>query len=278
MPTAAAMSCATRVASLKVRLVAAVFAGAIVAAPCAGLASGPGPILSVAEEAVSQAPARLVGGGELRALIAEALAGDDGDAESLGVKLADPLLAIALPAGAGEIYVEDVARDRGGRSFTARIAANVGERVVRRQIVTGRVDRLAQVPVLTRPIGRDEVIAAADVEWLRLKDSRLGSSTIVDAEDLVGLSARHALRAGVPVRASQVREPVVVAKGSQVTLVLDGPGMALSARGRALEDGGRGEVVRVSNLQSNVVIEGTVAGPGQIRVRPPARMITGTRR
>lgn len=241
-----------------------VFAAIVVAAPADGVAN--------------EAPTRLAGSGEIAALIAEALAGDDGDADALGVELADPLFAMAVRGDSGAVVVEDVARDPGGRRFAARLAAGGGEAPIRRQIVTGRVHRLAEVPVLGRPIGRGEIIAAADVEWLRLKDSRLGSSTIVDADDLVGLSARRALRPGVPVRASQVRKPVVVAKGSQVTLFLDGPGLALSARGRALEDGGRGEIVRVSNLQSNVVVEGAVAGPGQVRVRAPARISTGAGR
>lgn len=248
------------------------------AAAVFGIIAALAPAASLADEAAIQPSPRLVGASELSDLIAAALAGDDGDADALGIQLADPLLTIPVPAGSDDLVVEDVSRDRGGRSFAARIAARAGGETVRRQVVTGRVDHLSQVPVLTRPIGRDEVIAAGDIEYLRLKDSRLGSSTIVDADDLVGLSARHALRAGVPVRAAQVRQPVVVAKGSQVILVLDRPGLALSARGRALEDGGRGEVVRVSNLQSNIVIEGTVAGPGQVRVRPAARMTTGARR
>ncbi|MBL8660994.1 MAG: flagellar basal body P-ring formation protein FlgA [Rhodospirillales bacterium] len=253
------------------RLLAAAAAFAIIVAALA-------PAGSLADEEAIQPPPRLVGASELGDLIAAALAGDDGDADALGVEFADPLLAVPVPAGSDDLVVEDVSRGRGGQSFAARIAARAGDETVRRQVVTGRVHHLSQVPVLTRPIGRDEVIAAADVEYVRLKDSRLGSSTIVDADDLVGLSARHALRAGVPVRASQVRQPVVVAKGSQVILVLDGPGLALSARGRALEDGGRGEVVRVSNLQSNIVVEGTVAGPGQVRVRPAERIATGARR
>lgn len=260
------------------RTVAAAAFAAALAATTAVLAADWPHASAPADDLATQAPARLVGSAEVATLIAEALAGETGDATALGVELADSLFAMAVPAQAGGVVVEDVARDRSGRGFAARLAAVDGDGAVSRQIVTGRVHRLARVPVLARPIGRDEVIAAADVEWLRLKASRLGSSIIVDPGDLIGLSARRALRPGVPVRASQVRRPVVVAKGSQVTLFLHGPGLALSARGRALEDGGRGETVRVSNAQSNVVVEGTVAGPGQVRVGPPAPFTTGAGR
>jgi flagella basal body P-ring formation protein FlgA len=89
---------------------------------------------------------------------------------------------------------------------------------------------------------------------------------------------RSPLRPGAPVRATQIRKPVAVAKGSLVLLVLERQGMALSARARALEDGGVGETIRVSNLQSSTVVEGTVTGPGRIDVSILGRPQKGGRR
>jgi flagella basal body P-ring formation protein FlgA len=251
------------------RLLAVVCAASLAAgAAAAAVSAEPDLVAATRDEAVAEATARLVSGEEVARLIAAALAGEDGDASALGVELADPLFALQLPGGAGAVQVDEVASDPSKRRFAARLVITGDGGAARRQIVVGRIHRLARVPVLTRPIGRGEIITAADVDWTRLKDSRLGSNTIVDAEELIGLSARRALRAGTPVRASQVRKPVVVEKGSLVMLVLNRPGMALSARGRALEDGGRGESVRVSNLQSHMVVEGRVTGPGRVEVRP----------
>jgi flagella basal body P-ring formation protein FlgA len=204
-------------------------------------------------------------------LVAEALSEKGGDADAVAVEFTDPLPTLRTPPGADPIVVEDVSTDPSGRRFAARIALPIGSGNVHRQTVTGQLHRLAQVPVLSRPIGRGETIHAEDLEWVRLKDSRLGTSVIVNPADLVGQSARGPLRPGTPVRATQLRKPVVVAKGSLVLVMLDRPGMALSARARALEDGGIGETIRVSNLQSSVVIEGTVSGPGRIDVSVPGR-------
>lgn len=209
---------------------------------------------------------------DMARLVTEALAGGGDDAGTLSVEFTNPLPTLRTPPGAEPIVVEEVSTDAAGRRFAARVAMPVGSGNVHRQTLTGQFHRLAEVPVLARPVGRGETIQAEDLEWVRLKDSRLGTSTIVDAGNLVGHTARGPLRPGTPVRASQVRKPVVVAKGSTVLVVFERQGMALSARARALEDGGVGEVVRVSNLQSNTVVEGTVTGPGRVDVGVPGQM------
>lgn len=204
---------------------------------------------------------------DMARLVAEALAAESGeDPEALAVEFASALPTLRTPPGAEPIAVEGVSTDASGRRFAARIALPVGSGNVHRQTITGQLHRLAQVPVPARIIGRGETIRAEDLEWVQMKGSRLGTSAVVDAAGLVGHTARGPLRPGTPVRTTQIRKPVVVAKGSLVMVVLDRPGMALSARARALEDGGVGEAIRVSNLQSSTVVEGTVAGPGRVEV------------
>lgn len=211
---------------------------------------------------------------DIARLVAGVLPDRDGDPDAVSVEFTPALPTFRLPAGAGPIVVEDVSTDAAGRRFAARIAMPAGSGNIHRQTITGQLHRLAQVPVPTRAIGRGETIQAEDLEWVRMKDSRVGTSVIVDAADLVGRTARGPLRAGTPVRATQVRSPVVIGKGSTVLLVFEREGMALTARARALEDGGVGETIRVSNLQSSTVVEGTVSGPGRVDVSlagPPRR-------
>ena len=52
-------------------------------------------------------------------------------------------------------------------------------------------------------------------------------------------------------------------------IVLQAPGMTLTAQGKALEDGGRGEMIRVVNIQSNRTIDATVQAAGQVGLFAP---------
>ena len=241
-------------------------------------------LLASASASAADAEGALTGGERLYTqedmarLVAEALAAKGEDPDTLGVEFSSSLPTLRTSADAEPIVVEAVSTDASGRRFAARIAMPTGSGNVHRQTITGQLHRLAQVPVPARAIGRGETIQAEDLEWVRLKDSRLGTSVITDAAELVGHSARGPLRPGTPVRATQIRKPVVVAKGSLVLLALDRPGMALSARARALEDGGVGETIRLSNLQSSTVVEGTITGPGRVDVSPSGRARKGDSR
>ena len=56
-----------------------------------------------------------------------------------------------------------------------------------------------------------------------------------------------------------------VRRGDTVTIVIQAPGVTLSSRARALEDGAVGQTVRFLNPVSNRIIEANVTGPGAAR-------------
>jgi flagella basal body P-ring formation protein FlgA len=59
-----------------------------------------------------------------------------------------------------------------------------------------------------------------------------------------------------------------VRRGDTVTLVYAAPGMSVSMRARALEDGAVGDAVRFINTSSNRTIDAVVTGPGEARATP----------
>jgi|APTNR8051073442_1049403.scaffolds.fasta_scaffold01207_9 flagella basal body P-ring formation protein FlgA len=193
---------------------------------------------------------------------------DVGDAV---LDVATPIVDLTAPTG-GHIVADRIAYQPQSRRFSAILAVYHGSTVVHQLAVAGRVHRMVSMPVLTRRLARNETISADDIRWLELRDRRVPSNAVMDAEALIGHASRRPLRPGVPVLASDVRRPVLVERGALVTMVLEKGGLSLTARGRALEDGGEGEAVRISNLQSGQIVVGTVSRSGVVSVggtRPP---------
>ena len=89
-------------------------------------------------------------------------------------------------------------------------------------------------------------------------------------------SSGRALRAGAPIRHGDIRPPVVVAKGTIVTLELRTRRMTLIARVKAAEDGAMGQTIRLLNTRSNRAIEGVVLGPGRVAVPHANQMTPGS--
>ena len=73
-------------------------------------------------------------------------------------------------------------------------------------------------------------------------------------------------------QANSIRRPILVAKGSLVTIILKAPQMTLTAQGKALENGSDGDTVQITNTQSNKVIEAEVTGPGKVSVLAPNQL------
>ena len=68
------------------------------------------------------------------------------------------------------------------------------------------------------------------------------------------------------VRMNELQRPIMVQRNSLVTISLRTPYMSLTTQGRAIEDGGKGDVIHVTNLQSKRTFEAVVDGPNSVVV------------
>lgn len=173
--------------------------------------------------------------------------------------------------GDATIEVEDIAIDRRSGRFSAIVAAPAGEPTAKRSRITGRLFKMTEVPVLNRCKSSNQVIAESDITYMLVRSDRVHRDIIVDVQDLIGQAPRRTIRDGVPIRIGDVRHPVMIDKGSIVTMVLETPTMILTAKGRALEEGSDGDTIRITNSQSSSVVEAVVVGAGMVRVRSYAR-------
>ena len=197
---------------------------------------------------------------EIESVILDALA-DEFAGRSLSISLANrnKVIFVAIDAAAS-LDVENLTfDDRSGRFVASLVAASGTPHEVRADF-SGRAIESVELPMLNKPMKKGEIIGEGDIEWLVWKARRVPRDAITDSADLVGLAAGRSLRPGQPVRARDVNEPIVVAKGSAVSLVYRTTFMVLTAGGRALEDGAMGSIIRVLNSQSKVVVEARVEG------------------
>ncbi len=128
------------------------------------------------------------------------------------------------------------------------------------------------MPVLSNRIAADTVIGESDIAYVHVRQDRLNQHIIVEPEGLIGKSPKRAVQPGRAIRSTDVRRPVLVEKGSLVTMSLDRPGMSLSARGKALDNGSEGDTVRIANAQSSNIVEARVTGPGRVTVTPLGKL------
>lgn len=198
--------------------------------------------------------------------------GEHGLGSDTKVELSNPMLRMHV-AGEGdgepEITVEDIVfDDRTGR-FNAIVAANLGRATAQRARVAGRAFKVLRIPVPRRPFATGEIISKGDVEFVEMRAERVQPSVVVDAEGLIGKTAKRGLRAGIPVNHLDVARPVLVSKNSLVTMTMQSGRMMLTAQGKAMEDGAQGDTIRVANTHSKQTVEAVVVGAGRVAVGRP---------
>jgi flagella basal body P-ring formation protein FlgA len=131
-------------------------------------------------------------------------------------------------------------------------------------LAAAAVPTTSATPVLARPVERGEILSPDDfVSEDRPAAAALGALAPKAAR---GMEAVRRLAPGSIVRTSDVMAPRLVRRGEPVTLTVRSGALTITAQGRALADGRRGDFVRVVTLTGSRTLEGAVDGPATVRI------------
>ena len=122
-----------------------------------------------------------------------------------------------------------------------------------------------RVVVPNHDIARGATIGEADLVYGTLPANNVFSGVATSMGELAGMEARRVLHAGEIVRLDDVRHPILVTKGSVVTMTFEAPGVVLTASGRAMSEGGLGDTVTIQNPVSFRMVTATVTAAGAVR-------------
>ncbi|HSC61121.1 MAG TPA: flagellar basal body P-ring formation chaperone FlgA [Rhizomicrobium sp.] len=139
-------------------------------------------------------------------------------------------------------------------------------------LANGVADMRIVVP--SHSIPRGTTISDSDLSYQNVDASSVQAGVVSSMNDLDGMETRRVLRAGEPIRPDDVRKPILVTKGSMVTINFIAPGITLTAVGKAMGEGGMGETVTVLNPISYRQISCTVTGAGTVRAGDISTTIT----
>ncbi len=176
-------------------------------------------------------------------------------------------LGVNLPMESSpEFELSNFDIDPAGKRFRTDLVAMAGASPVV-LAVTGRITLYRDIPVLARRLPSGTAVSEADVTWTAFPEDRLAPDAVVDSSQMVGRALRRDTAEGTPLHSRDLMEPRLVARGKLVILKIQNPHLLITAQGRALQDGGIGDTVTVTNTQSNRVVSGVVESPGVVRIQ-----------
>ncbi len=116
--------------------------------------------------------------------------------------------------------------------------------------LSGRYYVLDEIWVPAQNIDKGERITADKLKKIKVRRNRLKEQFLTDAEKIVGLEAKRALKSGKLIADRDVGAVIIINKGKVVTSVYKSKGMQITAKAEALESGAFGQRIELMNVKS----------------------------
>ncbi|RUO67147.1 flagellar basal body P-ring formation chaperone FlgA [Idiomarina ramblicola] len=132
-----------------------------------------------------------------------------------------------------------------------------------RTYVPVRIYRYKNVVAAAGPMSPGQMIGESDLVFSEVDLNRVRSNVFTDMSVLVGARIKKRIAAGQAISAS---DTCLVCEGQSVTIVAQDKTLRITAAGRALADGLKGESVVVENERSNKSLQAVVTGLNEVTV------------
>ena len=196
---------------------------------------------------------------------------------ALSEKLTDELFEINVTGAQPEVIlppnmpdmadISDLEYNAQSRWFEATIIAPSKDNPIIQKRITGKITPLTQIPTLKSSLRAGDVIGKHDIHMITVPMHSINHDTYLRAEDLYGLTPRRIITAGNTIKEMDVEQPRIVQRGESVTMIYQHGGIRLTATGKAMEFGAKGDMIRVVNNQSSQSIDAIVTGTQEVTVK-----------
>ncbi|MCE7887110.1 MAG: flagella basal body P-ring formation protein FlgA [Alphaproteobacteria bacterium PRO2] len=150
--------------------------------------------------------------------------------------------------------------------FEAMAVAPSVANPVSRTKINGTVQKLVDVPVLRETLKAGDVIGARDIDYIEMSEKEIRQDMLLKEEEIVGMTPRRMTSPGKPLKTIDLEAPQVITRGDIVTMLFQSGALTLTASGKAMEHGAKGDVIRVVNNSSKKTIEGLVTGEKEVTI------------
>ncbi|MEN0086801.1 MAG: flagellar basal body P-ring formation chaperone FlgA [Pseudomonadota bacterium] len=192
------------------------------------------------------------------------------------LKIENAELPISVRHDAGDASVSpqitDLQFDENRGRVTAMLVTRAADRLLTTRLIAAAVVE-ADTIVLADALSNGDLIKRADLTLRRLpRTTTIGA--ITDPEKIIGQQARRSMVAGSVLRSQDLQAPTLVLRNREVLILLKRGGLALTARGKAMEDGALGDMIEVMNVRSQKILQGTVQRDGTVLIGVSTRPLT----
>jgi flagella basal body P-ring formation protein FlgA len=172
-----------------------------------------------------------------------------GDPEQASIKILDAK-SIALPKG--NITYEVVPRKREGYLGVTNLLVvfMVNGAVEKRLRVTVQIEVSKEVVISAHPLKRHTIITQEDIRLEKRNLAELTPDVMTNPLEVIGKRTRRGIDPNTPLKHNFIEVAPLVKRGDLVTILAETDALKITTQGVVVENGCRGEIVKVINTGS----------------------------
>lgn len=155
-------------------------------------------------------------------------------------------------------------RLRGMQSIRVSGIAAVAAALFLVPAVAGAASRYAVVP--TQVIYPGDTLQRSQLDIVEVTNPNIAGGFAEQLSEVDGRVAKRTLLPGRTIPLAALREAFAIKRGASLRLTFAIGNMTISASGTSLSDAAVGELIKVRNTDSGVVVSGTVMADGTVQV------------
>ncbi|RDE22383.1 flagella basal body P-ring formation protein FlgA [Motiliproteus coralliicola] len=157
-------------------------------------------------------------------------------------------------------------RPLGSGAFTIKAECDYPRRWSR--YLHGQIALTRPVLVSTRPLAKGSQLSTDDLRLAWRDQGQLHGGYFDQLQAVIGFELKRSINADRPITPSLLRPPVLIKRGDSVNIQAGRGGVSVQMTGTAIEDGRKGQQIRVRNNRSGREIRARVIDSGLVSVGP----------
>ena len=122
------------------------------------------------------------------------------------------------------------------------------------------------IPVPAKSIRRGTVISQSDLVLEDVNNNAVNNMIAQDVMQLIGQEAKKTLYKNKPILLRDIGAITIIHRNDSVMMRFQHGAMTLQTTGRAMEEGGSGDMIKVMNEQSKKIVTGHITQNGEVDV------------
>ncbi len=147
-------------------------------------------------------------------------------------------------------------------SFRVRVNYNDGKA----ETLSGRYHSYVMAPIAARYIKFGDVIQQSDVTTMKVRIDSLNSEYASELNEVVGMQAKTYIAAGKMFKINEVTSPNVIKNNDPVNIIYSSGVINLKTVGIAMGNGAVGDMIKVKNSSSGVVLLGQIVNKNTVKI------------